>query len=444
MITHSAAVDGAGWVRVLMQGEGRRPLPLDEHPLDQETHEVVRAHRAFRVLAGELTVPHDDRDALVRYRQMGSGGAEAVTQIRDLRALRSRFRDAGPPPVQGFLPAGLHADPIDFPDVPGLSLRPFGLEALPLLAPAAVAAGIYLATCPPGAPCGCTPPEAHPWLMLAGRLDNRTAWQFALEFNGRPLQHEVLAREGALATFSLTFHHTRERPSWFWREAERPVFQALREGGVQVLQSRTRADRPDWIQSLQDNYGARLIGDWGVQPGELLTRRLEFPLDMGVFKGWPVRTAVGFDTTVGAVRVWEAGAGDLPAVRQLIQDTVPAGQRQIAAQVLEEWWTLDRATVLLGAKAGQLRYARMIRHRKPGQASLAIVGALFDEPEQATVTDSIRGWLQQAGYATVSSFVPERLMANAKMQAQLTRAGSRVVRTRAGWKEPFVEVEMDV
>jgi hypothetical protein len=69
---------------------------------------------------------------------------------------------------------------------------------------------------------------------------------------------------------------------------------------------------------------------------------------------------------------------------------------------------------------------------------------MWDEPEQAMVTAHVRQWCRQAGYAKVSSFIPTRLMASGNMQAQLGRAGSRVIRERTDWKESFTEVETDV
>lgn len=440
-------VDPAGWVHTLVQNEGpgARPAAADEHPVPVTTYEDALAMEAFRVREGRVEVPHDDRAAWRRYRQLGHTGADSLHRCRTLEAVRARYPDAGAPsgPVA---PGSLHGRTFTFAEVPGLTIEPFGGDDLDVLAPAMVAGGLQPATCPPE--CGrCRPPEAHAWLQTAARLANADSWQFRLAFNGRALQHEIIQRDdtGFLATFSLTVHHSRERPSWFWREAERPVFAYLQERNVRFMQSRTRADRPDWIQSLQDNYGARVVGPWPAprQPGDPQTVRLEFPLDASVFKGWPARHQVGLDELTGRVRTWEATPAELPAVRQLIDDTVPVGQRAIALQVLEEWWHLDRATVLLGARDGVLRYARTIRHRRAGQASLAVLGALFDEPEQAQVTAAIRTWCQRAGYTTVSSFIPDRLLATPQMQAQMARGNVRVVGKRP-LREPFTEVIADV
>ncbi|HJR01832.1 MAG TPA: hypothetical protein VKA83_09385 [Methylomirabilota bacterium] len=448
-MTHPAIkFDGSGWTTGWVLREGPTvPVGVpDEHPVDLKTWDDVRLGRTYAVQEGMLRVPHDDRAVWKRARQLGESGDDAARRCRLIDAVRAEYPDAGVP-ANATPYGGLPLPSMTYPGVPGLELLPFDGDDLDVLVPVMMASGLVAATCPPT--CGvCRPPEAHGWLQAARRLGNGNAWQTRLAFNGVPLQHEIIVREdGGIATFSLTVHHSRERPSWFWREAERPVFEHLLNANVRHLQSDTRADRPDWIASLTANYGARVIGT--ARPdleGQPMVTRLDFPLDLGVFQGWPLRKRLGFDQSTGAVRTWEATEADLPAVEQLIRETVPPdlGQRATALRMVQEWWHLDRATLLLGAQDGTLRYARMLRHRRPGVASLATVGGLFDEPGMLQSSRHVGAWAFRAGYTTLSSFVKQQLVDHPKMQAAFARGDARVVRTRADWKEPFVEVEIPV
>jgi hypothetical protein len=112
--------------------------------------------------------------------------------------------------------------------------------------------------------------------------------------------------------------------------------------------------------------------------------------------------------------------------------------------MLDEWWHLDRATILLGAKDGTLRYARAIRHRRGTQGGLAFLSAFFDEPALEASAQLVLAWAKQAGYATLSIFAPPAtLTASAVPQMRVLR-GARVVATHTHFREPFVELEFDV
>jgi hypothetical protein len=372
-------------------------------------------------------------------RANGHTGAEAHTKLDEVRAARSIIqKDLSIAPK--VPPADLHPGmPVGdlFPGVPGLQIQPMGHQHLNAAAKVAIDYNIYLPTCP-GLTCHCTPPEAHSWLMLAQRIDNGDAWQMALLFNGVPLQFELVNIVGDTATFALTYHMSRERPHWFWREAERPVFEALKAVGVKKIQSRTRADRPDWIQALKDNYGAVETGEWDSK-----TKRLEYPLDLTIFKGWPARRLLGFDMTTGPVRTWEATAADIPAMKVLAAQ-IPGAQRQIALRMIDEWWHLDRATILLGSRNGNLRYIRAVRESRGTVAAIANLATLFDEVGQGAMGTHVKTWARQVGYTALRSLFPSRLVSTAAAQAQIARSGARVVGERTQYLEPFTEIVTDL
>lgn len=236
MSPRAVVVDGEGWVTAAIHVEGPRPPQPNEHPVDEAMLDVVRECPVLRVLAGAMAVPSDDREAWKRLRQGGHSGAAAREIVRRLERIRPAMADAGG--VTGEIPHGslTPPGPVTFPEVAGLQLRPFGPADFDAVAPILSATGIYPATCPGPPECNCSPPEAHAWLELAAR-SAAGGWQFCLEFNGAPLQYEIIDQGAAAhqAIFSLTAHANRERPAWFWRETERPVFGLLRTAGKSVV-----------------------------------------------------------------------------------------------------------------------------------------------------------------------------------------------------------------
>lgn len=443
-------VDADGWIRAQRITDGpAQAMPADHSPATiDEAHQAGLAKgTARRDAEGRLCVPQDDRRAWRLLRGRGRSGDDAFRALSDLRLLRAQIPQDVPGdvpelPVQptGILP-GL---PLTYPEAPGLELRPSTPADLDLVADAVVTSGLQPAVCPPPGPgegpCGCQPPEAHPWLMMARAMDNHGGWANTLTFNGQPIQYETVLLQGEQLRFVFTTHFTRERPAWFWREVTKPIYEAAAGMGVTRLVSFTRADRPDWIQSLKDNYGAVERPN----PGDSLTRRLEYPLDLGRFQGWPARKLVGFDQTTGTVRVWEATAADLPAIRQLIRDQVPPGRRALALRTAEEYWHLDRATVLLVAKDGVLRYARAIRPRRGAVGNIAHLSAVSDDPEQDVAIAATRAWGLQVGYSQLTTFLPTRLMQSANIQKQFARAQARVVRERPDFRDPMTEIVYDL
>jgi len=438
-----AIVDPAGWVIGSRFTDGPLPAPVPDQLTvpDLETAQLATQAKGLARLSADrrtVHVPQDDRRAWRLFRGRGRSGRVAYELLGAVRDLRRRCPDDVPGDVPDLpipAPATLPTMPHAFAEVPGLLLRATVPDDLDSMAQAGIEGGLYAPTCPT-AECGCTPPEAHAWLHLARRIDNADAWAMTWTFQGQPIQHQIIRqmRPGEM-TYGYTVHLNRERPHWFWRELERPVIEGMLQAGATGIYSSTRSDRPDWIQQLRDNYGAE------VHETHAKTTVLKYPLPtiLSRFVGWPVRKTVGFDQTTGRVRVWEATAADLPAVRELARG-VPVARRAIALRALEEWFHMDRATLLLGALDGVLRYARLIRPRRGTVGAVSHVGPVFNEPEQALVTAAIRTWAQGAGYTTLTSFIPESLIDNPLVQAQLARSGMVEIARHQRFKEPFVEV----
>ena len=348
--------------------------------------------------------------------------------------------------------------PYAFPDVPGLMLEPMSEAHLDEAAQLLVAArpnwrctgGCWVGS---GSPDMCSAgPTGHARDALAQRLVAADTWALALTFAGRPLQVELLRLDDAAeaVTIDLTLRATRERPSWFWREALRPLVEACAALG------RTRFDvwsgmEPGaraWRTFYAEQVGARQTVDSsdGRRIGFFRSggTRWTWPVDLSPFTGWPARRTVGFDQVDGRVRVWEATEAELPAVRQLIADQVPIARRAIALRMVDEWWHLDRATLLLGARDGELRYARAIRPRKGAVAGFSILSGVFDEPEQRQMGQAVLAWCKAAGYETVTGFIPTATWTHAGVQHLMAASPHRVVAEHRHFREPFTEIEIPV
>jgi hypothetical protein len=277
-------------------------------------------------------------------------------------------------------------------------------------------------------------------MALAHRIDRPDTWQTVLEFEGEPLQMELILHEGDQATISLTMHLTRERPHAFWREAEAPVIRALRKAGILRLRSFTRKDRPDWIQSLKDNYGA-------VEVAQLAkTVHMEFPLDTmeARFTGFPVQKLLGFNQTVGALTVREAAASELPALDALLDAHWGTDPRNaLTRRMLREWVLLDRGTVLLGEVAGTIRFARIIRPRRGTVCAIAVLNRYAaGTPAQAAFSLALLAWCRAAGYTRATGFVPANQWDAVRVMPHM--AGWFEIAIRDQFRIPLVEIGIDL
>lgn len=443
------------WVTRTQLIDGREPPWSDGMiPLSAEEFEVVNAVPTIRHGEEGLEVPADDRVAWKVLRHRGYTGVDAHRALEQVRAVRQRIPRDVTTTVQDPAPVMRPRAPLGalFPDVPGLRIEAMSAAHLDAATVIAVAAEIHAGTCPPA--CGvCVPPEAHGWLQMARRLDHAEQWPLVWTFQGQPLQYELIGftQADTKAILTMTFHANRERPSWFYREAERPVFAALNTVGVRHLESYTRSDRPDWIQSLKDNYGAEDTGVVGSSDfGAYMLNRLEFPLDLGRFTGWPARRQVGFDWTRGRVRVREATAADHDAAKAFVQQEWTARGRGdlvgTTGRQFGEWWYLDRASLLLGLVDGAIREVTMVRPRRGAVAGLLQLSPLEDDAAQGPLSYGTALWMQQAGYATATKFPRDENLNHPKFR--------NIIFARQGWLQgkrhestygqPVTELSLDL
>jgi hypothetical protein len=445
MIRIRAIPGSDGWLESVIVQEvdpaWASPVPAGEHVLDEDP--TIPLPVAY-VDAQELKTTHDDRVAWRRFRRAGYDGSEA--------AAMARTRDIGGLPDAGVAvtaPAGRSGITATYPDVPGLVLRTMTGDDLDLAAPVAIESGLQLERCPGEPPC-CRPPEAHAWLSLAARLDRADTLQMVLEHEGRPLQMELILVEGDTAVFSYTTHFTRERPHSFWREAERPVFEHLKARGVSRMFSRTRVDRPDWIQALKDNYGAVADGVWDER-----TVRLRFDPDVALSRctGWPARRRVtSWVKTQGPYMVREVNESDpaeMDRIRAWLLDAWSDNPARgvMVARMLTEWVNLDRATLLICERGGTPQQLRAVRTRRGTVAGMAYLVPLptGDVPAQRLMALGATEWQIAAGYEKTSTFASRRVWHTPHVQAQVAlEAPVNRQMDRPQFREPFVEMEWDL
>ena len=449
-MNHLAHVDGDGWVTATLSQEGPRPDAVVGVPCPGELAMAAGECCVLRHAGDHFEVPRDDRAVWRMLRARGFSSdrfEEHYEAVRAARALVARDLDPAvllpipAPPLECVLP-GLEGD---LPGAPGLRYRTMTCLDLDAAAALAVDANIYLAQCPDG---GCSPPEAHAWMQLASRIDRPDTWQVVLEFEGRPLQLELITRDDeGHATIGFTAHFTRERPHWFWREAEAPVIRAMRGAGIRSLRSFARADRPDWIAALKRNYGA-------VEVARLpKTVHLEYPLDAmeARFTGWPARRTAGpgWQWTGPRVLVREATEAEIPWLMAELQRIWGLGHAAVpnVRRILSEQWALDRATLLLGFVDGVLTDVHAYRARTGALVNDAILTRVRDpqaDTPQRLIREGLTRWCQRVGYDELSGHIPDAVYDSPTFRRYLQHAGARPTRRHTRFRAPMVEIRVDL
>lgn len=427
-------VDADGWVRGAIVSEGPEwsSLPAGWRQIDEDDARAIAAH-ALGLLRSEpdgtLRLPHDDRLAWQAAMTLGAEhAAEAIAWCRRLDPLRDRWPDWLPgtaPPARPVLHApSAPIGPVD-PAVPDLAWRVLTVEDLSVAATLAVEAGIYAPTCP-GTNCQCRPREAHAWMRLARRMWRSDGWTLVLAWGATPLQIEQIDLTSHPPTVVLTFHVTRERPHWFWRECERPIFERLRALGHQTLQTRTRRDRPDWIAALVRNYGAV---DLGPVDDARTALRIDLMAALGRMQGWPPRPVLSPGGTLRSLTPDEAD----PLIRSAWDATHP--RLALTLRMAREWYMLDRAA-LVSSPDGVVRAVRW-RDREAQTVSIAWLTPL----RPSAATPEVLTWLRDLGARRVTAFVPATGAARPEVRAMLTALGFAEVGVRRYPRGDFVEIE---
>lgn len=426
---------------------GEPPFEHIKVPADV-VHAFGVSRGLMRYKDGKFYYPQDDIKAAKMLLSYGSWeGPDTSMLLDDVHEVRRSIKrditdDMIDPPN---IPPGLQGDTVSpVEGVPGLLWRPFNvMRDIDLCAPVAIEAGLELPECP-GTECHCDPPGAHAWISLMKRFARHDRWRFILEYKGSPIQAELVTFLDGKATINFTMHFNRERPHWFWREAEKPIFERLARAGYKTVFSRTRKDRPDWIAALKKNYGAVEVAE------EEKVRVLEYPIDLNIFKGIPARLSLGSDWSLSQdnITIREATDIDYSAVVEMVRDAWKGNPRlELSLRVLDEWWNLDRAALLLMYEDGKLIDARLFRHRTGNIVSVSSLVPLSKILRQLALYAGLyHQWARQLGYKKMTTFVDEESYQRNQLVFNTKHAnrGWVLKEIHRRFRKPMVEMEYDI
>jgi hypothetical protein len=290
---------------------------------------------------------------------------------------------------------------------------------------------------------------ANPEAVVRTWWGTPSAWPLVLEFRGRPLQYDCLFLdpEGQIARSGFMAHLV-TRPRRFWREAWRPVLEALREVGVGRITSRPRADLPEWVETLRMEYGAEEIGR--TVGGKFLVIAYDVERALAACTGWPARRSAGpawaFRHGGHVLReLQDADLGQLDAWLARWWHLRPA-LRDEARRLVDEWTALDAATILIGEVAGQVEFCRVVRERRQAMSTIASVSPLDRRPDDGAFLYGVCAWHRAVGYATGTAFVPDSCVEwdEHAMRARFqTHRRLAVTPKGAQRTQPFREIHMD-
>jgi hypothetical protein len=277
--------------------------------------------------------------------------------------------------------------PYVYADMPGLSIREFTSADLEVIAPLLAYKDIETSR-----------------LAITTRMNDPFTQTLSWEFKGRLIQTESLRLKPDNSVEIGTAVHLTHRSAAFWREAERPIFKRLHKLGITTLSTLTlNSLLKYWKMIIEDHYKGKA---GRVSP---LTTQFTYPLDLTVFKGWPKRRTAGPDWRyeVEDTVFREMQPEELPTVLDEIRKMHRSGES--VANHLDEKYTLDRASVLLGTKDGKLVTIRAIRQNStnPNKGNYSIYNRMSAGREEKVARLVSNLWFQQLGYEKVVAFYTE-------------------------------------
>lgn len=390
------SVDDRGKITSTGIWDQSETLPPGAIICDLDTHHAIKKSSGLLRWDGtKFSFPHDDLRIWKSFISSGSyTGVEAVTILEELQELK-RFSDL-PLTIdlnqQPFFKRPNTDKSFSIPDVDGLKARSFDVEKdFDAVFQASVENNIH---------------KEDEWKEFAARLEDIGNIQFLHELNGQPIHFEIYQAEGDKLHITRTMHLSKGRPYWFWREIMKPIFQHFADHGTTELNSLIVTDYTEWVDSLKTNYKAQIV------PVKDKVWKAKYPLDMSIFTGWPARKTHGLGWRIDQsdVLVKEGTAADLADVRAAIDNSWDQTTlyKDRALQMLDEWWTLDKATLLLGYAKNKLADVRMIRHRADKVSASTALMRLDQEVAPIVDLASFQ-WQAEHGYQTATIFVDAAL-----------------------------------
>jgi len=254
------------------------------------------------------------------------------------------------------------------------------------------------------------------WTQAAGWLSDPNIWCIKTVWKGEIIQVETYHFSGETVEVGFTSHIGSSRPTWFWRQMAKPVFEAFYGHGFETLKTSIRKDRRDWAENLKKIYGAKELRE--TDKGIHLKYKIEATL--ALIGDWPERKTLGVDWRWKKqdIEVREATEGDLPALYSAIDaDWGTNPRKELALKRINESWELDRGAILLGFKEDKIINARAYIERTeptlnlsvfPLRSKTGVVEAIPPEvvADNIITIEGFNDWQKAVGY-TVTSFILE-------------------------------------
>lgn len=378
----------------------------------------------IRSVASDPSLAFILRTVVARAERIGAS-AEAAQQMFD--AVCSLYEEANGrinpdknpfPRPEGWLP-------YEFPRAPGLRLRWGTLDDLQPIRN-------YFAKVQSSSTASLT------------ALTNSLYWPLIWEWNGEILQYEYVSPGSKTELWGSAFHFSRERPAWFWRELEKPLWKKAAELGFRSLLSFVHRENAWRIELLKGQHDGRLVED---------CYNVLFPLDLKVFKGWPSRRTAGpgWKWTKGSVTIRELRPSETSAFKQRLTELWADDYSQrlpLILRLLNDQCGLDQATVLVAEVNGDITYAFAYRPRKPRVANVLTL-AHVEDPRVHTlirlVCQGTQEWLRTVGYSQLTAFVPAELYNHEYfLQRYGQHAGYRPIARYIYSGKTYVEIGVDL
>jgi len=447
-------VDGICWVH------------MDELPSDieqkkhirltpEEFREMNRGTEIFWFDGNRFVQLMDKKKIWHRLRSLGLSGRRLMDRIEELTPTpgSSLLFPAAPDNIPIGMPQPLRkiypSMDFSYEIQPGLSVRSVKFEELDRLEQALLDTGFY-------------PDREACWKRAWGWFSDPHVQLLSVVWNNEPLMMEVyyFSAQGNYGdpyygfdtntAFSrFTVHLDKERPHWFWRACSLPVFNALKRNGIRrITTTPIREDRGDWKEILKKYYGAKT---YKIAP-DGSKESLEYDLETAINKveDFPQRKTMGpgWEWQDEDIRIIEADALKLEdAIQDVKNVMVRENDPRIATidRDIRAWWELDKASVLLALKDGNLVDMRLFR-LKEGRTNRVwtIPGSWKLEIDLARrIALGAAEWQRNVGYEKSLVIMPQKLYDHPKMKEKNELFGGNFKRKLIGRKD-VIEVEYDL
>lgn len=277
--------------------------------------------------------------------------------------------------------------PYTYPEVSGLVLREMTLEDVEAIVPR----------------MSYDTPELARQAVMARFTDPFTQ-MLAWDFNGKLVQTESLRLLPNGSVEVGTSVHLMKRSGMFWREAERPVFERLATLGVTTMSTLTLTKLLKYWKPIIKGFYKGEVGR--VSP---LTTQFTYPLDLSVFRDWSERRTAGpnWSYKLGHLTFREMHSDELLTIMSAITRMYKTSANGVvSAQLLEEKYTLDKASVLLGFSNDDLFMVRSIRPReKADHGNHTIHHTVARNVEQSLGSLVAHLWFKALGYRKATIFL---------------------------------------